>query len=362
MTAAQDAPRPRPTDCDIRIGSFAAGPLDAITDVPGVRVGHATLWRGDAIRSGVTVVLPHGEDPFRVKVPAAVVTRNGFGKLVGSTQIDELGELESPIALTSTLSVGRVADALVAWSLAQPGNEDVLSVNVVVGETNDGWLNDIRARPVGTDQLLDALAAASDGPVAGGAVGAGTGTRCLGFKGGIGTASRRVGDHTIGVLVQTNFGGELTIDGVPVGRLLRERRSPGRDRRDAPPAEHGSCVIVIATDAPLCARNLRRLAERSFAGMARTGASFSNGSGDYAIAFCNAGSQRVRADGAATTGGPVLRNDRMSPLFAAVADATEAAILDSLFRATTVTGRDGHVCEALPIDEVTELLRAARGR
>ncbi|MCB9871807.1 MAG: P1 family peptidase [Planctomycetes bacterium] len=342
-----DAARLRVRQAGIVIGALPTGPSNAITDVAGVAVGHATVVRGTAVRTGVTVVVPHSGNLFRDKVPAAVFVANGFGKLVGSTQIVELGELESPIALTNTLSVGRVADALVGHVLALPGNESVRSVNVVVGETNDGFLNDIRGRHVGAEHLEQALRNARGGPVVEGGVGAGAGTVCFGWKGGIGTASRRVSEFTVGVLVQTNFGGALTVAGVPVHRTLR---APRRQRTG-----DGSCMIVIATDAPLGARNLRRLAARAFAGMARTGASFANGSGDYAIAFSTATSQRIRA-GAPRSGGPVLANPRMSPLFLAVAEATEEAILNSLFAARRVSGARG-VVEALPVERVVALVR-----
>ncbi len=358
---AQDGPPPeraRPGALGVRIGRLEPGPHDAITDVSGVRVGHATLWEGSDLRTGVTVVLPHDGDPFDLRVPAAVVVQNGFGKLAGSTQVEELGELESPVALTSTLSVGRVVDALVAWTLEQPGHERVRSVNAVVGETNDGWLSAIERRPVGAELVARALEDASGEPPAGGVVGAGTGTRCLGYKGGIGTASRKAGAWTVGVLVQTNFGGSLVVDGVAVGAELRTRSG---ERREDPPPEHGSCMIVVATDAPLCARNLRRLALRSFAGMARTGASFSNGSGDYAIAFSNAAElRRPATSDAETVGGAVLRNDAMSPLFVAVAEATEAAIVDALFRADRVVGRDGRTAPGLPVEATLEILRTAK--
>jgi D-aminopeptidase len=346
---SQEQPRPRARDLGVVLGTLPPGPLDAITDVAGVRVGHATVTDGERVCTGVTLVFAHGGNPIAEKVPAAVVVANGYGKLMGSTQVEELGELESPIALTNTLSVGAVADALVGRLLALPGNDEVRSVNVVVGETNDGRLNDIRGRHVRPEHVFAAWDEARAGAVAEGAVGAGAGTVCFGWKGGIGTASRRAGSHTVGVLVQTNFGGTLTIAG---------RRWP-----EAPPKgaagkgeERGSCMIVVATDAPLDARNLRRLAQRAFAGMARTGASFSDGSGDYALAFSTAASQRVRRDHQTTTGGPVLRNEAMSPLFVAVADATEEAILNSLLAAVTTTS-NGRTVEALPAEGVRALLR-----
>lgn len=322
--------RCRARDLGIHVGALAAGALDAITDVPGVAVGHATLRDGQRLNTGVTVILPHPGNPFRDKVPAALVVQNGFGKLVGATQLQELGELESPIALTGTLNVHRVADGLLDWLLALPGNEDARSANVVVGETNDGRLSDVRARPVTAAHVAAALANATTGPVPVGCVGAGAGTVCFHWKGGIGTASRRVREHTVGVLVQTNFGGSLRIDGEPVEVVLPGGRGLG-------PGD-GSCMIVIATDAPLDAAALRRLATRAFAGMARTGASFSHGSGDYAIAFSTTGRRATPLPG-----------DPLSPLFVAVADATEQAILDSLCAAADTTGM-GRTVKALPFD------------
>lgn len=342
----QSSERPRARDLGITIGRLTPGENNAITDVPGVLVGHATVIRGEDVRTGVTVVLPHGGNVFREKVPAAIVVGNGFGKLVGTTQVAELGEIESPIALTNTLNVGKVMDALVGHMLALPGNEGVRSINVVVGETNDGGLNDIRGRHVGAEHLSQALESAKSGPVVEGSIGAGTGTVCYGWKGGIGTSSRLVASYKVGVLVQTNFGGLLTIDGVPIYQQLQ----PGRE----PPEEDGSCMIVVATDAPLGPRNLRRLADRALAGMARTGSSFSNGSGDYVIAFSTAAELRI-TPGGERTGAPSLGNGRVSSLFRAVADATEEAILNSLFRATTVTGR-GRTVRAIPIDRVKALL------
>lgn len=345
---AQDPPRPRAGAAGIAIGTLPRGPLDAITDVAGVQVGHCTVTDGKDVHTGVTVVLPHGGNLFAERVPCAIHVMNGFGKLAGSTQVDELGELETPIALSNTLAVGTVVDALVAWTLARPGNERVRSVNAVVGETNDGRLDDIRSQPVTRAHVEAALAAARPGAFACGAVGAGTGTVCLGYKGGIGTASRRVGDYTLGVLVQTNFGGTLTIAGVPMPDLptTGDTAAP-----DSGKDERGSCMIVIATDAPVDARNLKRLAARAFAGMARTGASFSDGSGDYAIAFSTAPGLRIHKGGGPLCGGPVLTNAAMTPLFVAVAEATEAAIIDSLCAAVQTTG-NGAVVPALPVDAV----------
>ena len=338
--------RPRARDLGITIGAMPTGPLNAITDVAGVRVGHATLIRGENIRTGVTAILPHGGNLFQEKVPAAVFVGNGFGKIIGTTQIEELGEIETPILLTSTLNVPRVADALLDYMLALPGNEQVRSINSVVAETNDGTLNDIRSRPVGRDEVFQAIQSASSGPVEEGSVGAGTGTIAFGFKGGIGTSSRRAGNYTIGVLVQTNFGGSLIIAGAPVGRELSV--VPGAPARAREGARHhtefGSCVMVIATDAPVDARNLKRIAARAIMGFARTGASGSNGSGDYAIAFSTA------------RGLAPVANDAMSPLFLATIEATEEAIINSVFRATTVTG-NGHTAEALPIDATKVILR-----
>ena len=326
--------RPRLRDLGATIGTLPSGPLNAITDVEGVRVGHTTLIRGDNVRTGVTAILPHSGNLFQEKVPAAIFVGNGFGKIIGTTQVEELGEIETPILLTSTLNVPRVADALIDFMLALPGNENVRSINPVVAETNDGTLNDIRSRPVGRDEVFAALKSAASGPVEEGSVGAGTGTIAFGFKGGIGTSSRRVSGYTIGVLAQTNFGGSLTIAGVPVGEELRGAAKSGP----------GSCVMVIATDAPLDARNLKRIAARAIMGMARTGAAGSNGSGDYAIAFST------------SRGKPLLSNDAMSPLFLATIEATEEAIINSLLKAMTVTG-NGHTAEALSIDATREILR-----
>ncbi|MET0624938.1 MAG: P1 family peptidase [Pyrinomonadaceae bacterium] len=369
-----EPPRPRSRDIGLRVGVLPAGRLDAITDVEGVRVGHVTLVKGEDVRTGVTAVVPHGGNLFREKVPAAVFVGNGFGKLAGSTQVEELGELETPILLTNTLSVPRAADALVEWMLALPGNEDVRSVNPLVGETNDGQLNDIRGRHVGRDEVFAALKSAKGGEVEEGSVGAGTGTVAFGFKGGIGTASRVVpakhGGYTVGVLVQTNYGGVLTMNGAPVGRELgryylkddleparkSERRgqpgpSPNVDRAD------GSCIVVVATDAPLDARNLRRLAARAMLGLARTGSPSTNGSGDYVIAFSTAPGNRIRHGDTALRRVELLPNDAMSPLFLACVEATEEAVYNSLLRATTVTGRNGTRVEALPVERTIEILK-----
>ncbi len=338
VPAQNAAERPRARDLGIVVGRLPTGPLNAITDVAGVRVGHATLIRGENIRTGVTAILPHAGNLFQQKVPGAVFVGNAFGKLAGSTQVNELGEIETPILLTSTLNVPRVADALLDYMLALPGNENVKSVNPLVAETNDGYLNDIRGRHVGRAEVFAAIRNARGGPVPEGAVGAGTGTVAFGFKGGIGTSSRRVPDgYTVGVLVQSNFGGDLRINGAPGGAKLRSGGPP-------PPAD-GSIIMVVATDAPLSARNLRRMASRTMLGLGRTGAAGSNGSGDYAIAFSTA------------PGGERLDNRRMSPLFLAVIEATEEAIYNSLFRATTMRG-NGHTVQALPIEATIRILKA----
>jgi D-aminopeptidase len=368
-TAGPSSPsnvRPRVSDLGLKVGVLPAGPLDAITDVAGVEVGQTTIIRGDDIRTGVTAVLPHSGNLYREKVPAAIFVGNGFGKLTGSTQVDEMGDIETPILLTSTTSVSRVADALISYMLALQGNEEVLSINPVVGETNDGYLNDIRGRHISPDDVFAAVKNAKGGPVEEGDVGAGTGTVAFGWKGGIGTASRRLptnlGGYTIGVLVQTNFGGVLTIAGTPVGETLGQyylrqelkQAGNGKDKAD------GSCMIVVATDAPMDARNLKRLAARAWLGVARTGSSGSNGSGDYAIAFSSAPQVRVRGiDKALTRNVEVMTNDAMSPLFLAVIEATEEAVYNSMFKATTMTG-NGHTVEALPIEKTVEILRAHR--
>lgn len=351
--------RPRARDVGIVTGILPPGPLNAITDVPGVRVGHTTIIRGENVRTGVTAILPHEGNLFREKVPAAIYVGNGFGKLMGSTQVNELGELETPILLTNTLNVPKVADALIEYMLALPGNEDVRSINPVVAETNDGYLNDIRGRHVQTDDVFAALRNARSGPVEEGCVGAGTGTIAFGFKGGIGTASRvlpkPLGGYTVGVLVQSNFGGVLTINGAPVGKELGQYFL--KEALETKSGD-GSIIIVVATDAPLEARNLRRLAMRAMLGLARTGSPSTNGSGDYVIAFSTAKENRVRAMADETERlMKTLMNEAMSPLFQAVIEATEEAIYNSLFRATTMKGQAGRVVEALPLDRTLEILR-----
>jgi D-aminopeptidase len=337
-------------------GALQPGPRNAITDVAGVRVGHATLVAGDSVRTGVTAILPHGGNLFLDRVPAAVHVGNGFGKLLGSTQVNELGELETPILLTCTLCVWKAADALVAWLLEQPGMAGVRSINPLVAETNDGSLNAIRSRPISAAEVRAALAAADTGAVAEGSVGAGTGTITYGWKGGIGTASRQTGPGgpTVGVLVQTNHGGDFQILGVPVGRELGRN---GLTRRAPPPDHEGSIIMVVATDAPLGDRNLRRLAERAMLGLARTGAFAGNGSGDYVIAFAT--DTTVRRRRGVTRTGVELANDAVSPLFQAVVEATEEAVYNALFMATTVSG-NGFRAEAIPLDAVRRIL-AARG-
>ncbi|HSZ60936.1 MAG TPA: P1 family peptidase [Terriglobales bacterium] len=363
---ASSAPRPRASDLGLKVGVLPTGPLDAITDVAGVEVGQTTIIRGDNIRTGVTAILPHSGNLYREKVPGAIFVGNGFGKLAGSTQVDEMGDIETPILLTSTTSVPRVADALISYMLALPGNEDVLSINPVVGETNDGWLSDIRGRHITPDDVFAAVKNAKGGPVEEGAVGAGTGTVVFGWKGGIGTSSRRLpaslGGYTVGVLVQTNFGGVLTIAGAPVGQelgqyyLRKELQAASGSSNNKDKAD-GSCMIVVATDAPLDARNLKRLAARALLGVARTGSSASNGSGDYAIAFSTALQVRIHSsDKAPTRNVEVMTNDAMSPLFEAVIEATEEAVYNSMFKATTTTG-NGHTVEAVPIEKTVEILK-----
>lgn len=359
--------RPRARDAGVTVGVFQTGAHNAITDVAGVRVGHATI-RGASGNTGVTAILPPGDDWFRDRVPAAMLVGNGFGKLVGVTQVRELGELETPVLLTCTLCVWRAADAMVDWLIARPGMQNVRSINPVVGETNDGSLNDIRSRPISREHVVQALETAASGPVAEGAVGAGAGTVAFGWKGGIGTSSRVVpenyGGYTVGVLVQSNYGGILTINGAPVGRELGrysfmrdvEARGDVDDAAlDADPTPDGSIMIVVATDAPLDPRNLERLAARALFGLARTGSTMSNGSGDYVIAFSTAetvrrrGSDRVRQV-------EELANDAMTSLFQAVAEATEEAIYNSMFRAETTTF-GGNTVEALPLDRTLVVLR-----
>ena len=342
----------------IKIGVMATGQFNCITDVAGVKVGHTTLVQGDSVHTGVTVIVPHGGNIFQDKVPAAVYVGNGFGKLAGSTQVNELGNLETPIALTNTLSVPAAMDALIQYTLALPGNEKVASVNALAGETNDGYLNDIRGQHITRQHVLQAISNAKNGMVEEGCVGAGTGTVCFGFKGGIGTASRKLppslGGYTVGVLVQTNFGGVLQVDGVPVGHALGKFSFSDQLLNNA----DGSCMIIVATDAPADHRNLLRLAKRAMLGLGKTGGIASNGSGDYVIAFSTALESRVPFNpGKPVINTPILQNEEMSPLFMAAIEATEEAIINSLLMATTTTGKNGLAAEALPVDKLIPLLR-----
>ncbi len=360
---AQDAARPRARDIGLVPGVFAPGPRNAITDVAGVSVGHVTLNQGDHIRTGVTVIVPHGGNLFQDKVPGAVFVGNAFGKLAGSTQVDELGTIETPIALTNTLSVGAVMEGLVKWTLDQPGNTNVRSVNALVGETNDGGLNDIRGQHVRPQHVTDAIKASTTGDVQEGSVGAGTGTQAFGWKGGIGTSSRKLeprhGGYTVGVLVQSNYGGVLTMGGAPVGKLLGRYSYRPSDQEAKGLVEEdrgdGSCMIIVATDAPVDARDLKRIAARAVFGLARTGSSFSNGSGDYAIAFSTAADLRTRFGSPAIQARTLLPADGVSPLFQATLEATEEAVYNSLLKATEVSSRFGKA-EALPVDRIKEIL------
>lgn len=360
VLAAQEPARPRARDLGIAPGIFRPGPLNAITDVAGVLVGQTTVREGDSIRTGVTAILPHGGDLFRDRVPAGLHVGNGFGKLLGVTQLRELGELETPILLTCTLCVWQAADAMVAWQLARPGMASVRSINPVVAETNDGGLNAIRSRPIRPAHVVSALEGASAGVVAEGSVGAGTGTVAFGWKGGIGTSSRKLpaslGGFTVGVLVQTNFGGVLQILGAPVGKALGRysyRTQTMAERGD------GSIIIVVATDAPLSERQLERLAARAMFGLARTGSDASNGSGDYAIAFSTSADVRRHSTETAPRSLRALQDDAVSPLFEAVIEATEEAIYNSLLRATSVTSK-GRTVEAIPVDSVRAILARFR--
>lgn len=362
---AQSEVRPRARDLGLAPGVFSTGPLNAITDVAGVSVGHTTLVVGDHVRTGVTVIVPHAGNVFQDKVPGAVFVGNAFGKLAGSTQVDELGTIETPIALTNTLSVGAAMEGLVRWTLDQPGNQNVRSVNALVGETNDGGLNDIRGQHVRPQHVLEALKAVTSGAVPEGSVGAGTGTQAFGWKGGIGTASRKLpaaqGGYTLGVIVQSNFGGVLTMGGAPVGQLLGRyayQPRPERQPHDGGTSTNGdgSCMIVVATDAPIDARELKRVAARAIFGLARTGSSYSNGSGDFAIAFSTAPGLRTRFGSAAAESRMLLPSDGVSALFQAALEATEEAVYNSLLKATAVTSRWGSA-EALPVDRVREILR-----
>lgn len=358
MISLQLSAQERLRDYGVEIGVLRTGAFNAITDVPGVEVGHLTKIEGDSIRTGVTALLPHSGNIFQEKVPAAIYIGNGFGKLAGYTQVKELGNLETPILFTNTLSVPTAMNALIGYTLKQEGNENVRSVNAVVGETNDGYLNAIRGRHITENDVLQAIKNAKTGTVIEGNVGAGTGTVCFGYKGGIGTSSRilpeKSGGYTVGVLVQSNFGGVLKIAGVDVGKQLGQYSDSFKYSPD------GSCMMVVMTDAPLDARNLERLAKRAMLGLARTGGIASNGSGDYVIAVSTAKACRIpyRSENRIQTI-PTLRNSSMTPLFLATIEATEEAILNSLFAAKTMTGRNGHTIEALPKKKALELLKAA---
>ncbi len=351
----------RPREHGIDFGILVPGRLNAITDVKGIKIGHVTKIEGDEIRTGVTAILPHGSNLFQEKVPAAIFVGNGFGKLTGITQVQELGNLESPIILTNTLSVSEGVAGIIKFTLAEEGNAEVQSVNAVVGETNDGYLNDIRGLHITQEDVLRAIETAEEGPVREGNVGAGTGTVCFGWKGGIGTSSRRLpielGGYTVGVLVQTNFGGNLQIAGIPVGEKLDKYPF-----KDALEKSDGSCMIVVATDAPILERNLERLAQRAMMGLAKTGGIASNGSGDYVIAFSTAESLRITHKQPAlySEKADFLRNDDMTPLFLAVIEATEEAIVNSLFAAETMEGKGGRKVEELPKEKVLEWIKSAK--
>ena len=354
--SAISAQMKRTRDYGIEVGVLKTGVNNAITDVEGVSVGHLTLIKEAHIRTGVTAILPHQANIYKEKVPAAMYVGNGYGKLAGYSQVKELGNIETPIVLTNTLSVPTASNALISYSLNMEGNEKVRSVNSVVGETNDGFLNDIRGRHITEEHVLSAITNAKTGPVSEGNVGAGTGTVCFGYKGGIGTASRIVpedsGSYTLGVLVQTNFGGVLEINGVAVAKELDSYPDNLKYNED------GSCMIVVATDAPLDSRNLERLAKRAFMALAKAGGIASNGSGDYVIAFSTAEENRIRRDTKENENRRlVLRNEAMTPLFLAAIEATEEAVYNSLFAAETMTGRDGNTIQALPVDKVVELMK-----
>ncbi|MCG1036522.1 DmpA family aminopeptidase [Polaribacter sargassicola] len=346
----------RARDYGIKIGVLKTGKLNAITDVKGVKVGHTTLIKGDSIRTGVTAILPHSGNIFQSKVPAAIYLGNGFGKLAGYSQVKELGNIETPIILTNTLSVPEASNALITYTLKQKGNENIFSVNPIVGETNDGWLNDIRGRHVNEKHVLAAINNAKEGTVEEGNVGAGTGTICFQYKGGIGTSSRiipkKFGAYTVGVLVQTNYGGVLQIDGVPIAKELDNY--PRSYTYDV----DGSCMIVVMTDAPLSARNLERLAKRAIMGLAKTGGIASNGSGDYVIAVSTAKENFIPyRNESMFLDKKELKNGAITPLFLAVIEATEEAIINSLFAAKTMTGRENHTKESLPIDDVIKIMK-----
>jgi len=362
MTSPADAQhRPRAREAGISFGVLPTGPLNTITDVAGVKVGQVTLIDGANVRTGVTAILPHGGNLYQDKVPAGFAVGNAYGKFMGSTQVKELGEIETPILLTNTLNVPEAAAGIIEWTLRQPGNEQVRSVNAVVGETNDGTLNDIRGRHVTPAIAVAAIEAAREGPVQEGAVGAGTGTIAFGWKGGIGTSSRKLpaslGGWTVGVLVQTNYGGVLQIAGIPIGQALGKYYL--KDELSKASGD-GSCIVVIATDAPLSDRNLERLAHRGLLGIARTGSPMTNGSGEYAVAFSTSMDVRRTPERRAKPSAIVdLPNDQMSPLFEAAVEAAEEAAINSLFAAAPMDG-NGHHVDALPVDQVIKLYRRAR--
>jgi D-aminopeptidase len=347
-------------DLGIHPGIFQPGALNAITDVSGVRVGHQTIWKGDSIRTGVTAIIPHDGDLFNLKTPAAVYTANGFGKAAGFLQVQELGNIETPIILTNTLGVGRAVEAVVKWTLNQRNHENIRSVNAIVGETNDGYLNDIRGMHVTTEDVIAAIESAKSGPMTEGSVGAGTGTSAFAWKGGIGTSSRHLpdslGGYTVGVLLQSNFGGVLTIDGIHVGEILKQfdfnKEVQSENSHD------GSCMIVIATDAPVSSRNLQRMAKRAALGLARTGSYMSNGSGDFIIAFST--KNLIPADSSSLLQIQELPNDKMDPLFLATVEAVEEAVYNSLVAAKTVKGYKGNIREAIPIDRLKEIFQQAK--
>lgn len=350
--------RPRAREIGIAPGIYSPGVHNSITDLAGVLVGHVTLIQSNDIRTGATAILPHTGNLFQEKVPAGLAVANGYGKLMGATQIVELGEIETPIVLTNTLAIPAAAQAILNWTLTYPGNEQVISVNPLVGETNDGWLNDIRKQSLTPEIIIQAITSASSPQFAEGTVGAGTGTVCFGWKGGIGTSSRKlpksIGGHTLGVLVQSNFGGRLRIEGVPIGMHI----TPPSSKNEPERSESGSIIIVLGTDAPLSSHNLERLARRTFAGLARTGAAMNNSSGDYAIAFSTAESvRRTVSKRSRVSKLSELPNDALNPLFQAAIEATEEAIYNSLFKATSLDGYRGRTALELPLDSLTAILR-----
>ncbi|MBI4429291.1 MAG: P1 family peptidase [Ignavibacteriales bacterium] len=357
LAVRQELSRPRARELGLEIGIFKTGKLNAITDVAGVRVGHVTLVQGESIRTGVTAVVPHEGNIFQEKVAAAVHVGNGFGKLVGTTQVEELGNIETPILLTNTLSVWEVASGVLDVMLSLPGNENVRSINPVVGETNDGFLNDIRGRHVRREDAVEAIQKAKSGPVEEGSLGAGTGTVCFGWKGGIGTSSRvlprNLGGFTVGVLVQTNFGGILDFAGVPVGKELGQYAF----KDDLYDSSGGSCMIVVATDAPLTGAQLKRVAKRSTLALGRTGSSMHHGSGDYVVAFSTSKQMRLSPNAGSVEQSVRFKEDALSSLFQATMEATEEAVYNSLLKATTTRGQKGREVKALPIDSLKTMLR-----